>query len=253
MRTVGLKIALVVGLVLFIGISQASHAQVTKPAPPTPIDKKKVELGGTPWDPEWDLIIEKALPPEMLSSQVPKGVHQFCPRFYEMNETDKRAFWAYFFQALAGAEASLEPTATVRHTKSAVAQRDEVTGKARRSQGLLQLAYADQKRYGCDFDWEADRARKMDDPVNNVLQPKNNLECGVKILFNQIITQHKPLLAPSGYWEALHPTGPSHRIFVKEMTNPPAACGLATRSPIDKAATTKSVQEEAKQGSGAQK
>jgi len=49
----------------------------------------KVELGGTPWNPEWDQIIEQALPPEMLSSQVPRDVRRFCPRFYEMGETDK--------------------------------------------------------------------------------------------------------------------------------------------------------------------
>jgi hypothetical protein len=99
------KTSFILSLVFFMGIAAALHAQTTKPAPPTPIDEKKVELGGTPWNPEWDQIIEKALPPEMLSSLVPEDVRRFCPRFYEMGETDKRAFWAYFFQALAGAEA----------------------------------------------------------------------------------------------------------------------------------------------------
>ena len=131
-----------------MGIATPSHAQAIQPVPPTPIDVKKVELGGTPWNPQWDRIIEKALPPEMLSSQVPRGVRRFCPRFYEMGETDKRAFWAYFFQALAGAEAGLNPNTSVPHPKPEVARRDEVGGKATRSQGLLQLAYADQKRYG---------------------------------------------------------------------------------------------------------
>jgi hypothetical protein len=64
---------------------------------------------------------------------------------------------------------------------------------------LLQLAYADHKRYGCDFNWRVDRALKANDPARSILQPKNNLECGVKILFNQTIVQHKPLLARSGY------------------------------------------------------
>ena len=104
-----LKTSFIVSLVFFTGIATALHAQATKPAPPTPIDEKKVELGGAPWNPQWDQIIEKALPPEILSSQVPQGVRRFCPRFYEMGETDKRAFWAYFFQALAGAEAGLNP------------------------------------------------------------------------------------------------------------------------------------------------
>ena len=154
----------------------------------------------------------------MLSSQVPRGVRRFCPRFYEMGETDKRTFWAYFFQALAGAEAGLNPNTSVRHTEP------EGT-MALRSEGLLQLAYADHKRYGCDFNWPVDRALKANDPAKTILQPKNNLKCGVKILVNQIIVQHKPLLTPSGYWSTLRPGGPSYRVFAKQMTNPPAACG----------------------------
>src|ERR1035438_5365655 len=180
----------------------------SQPRPPQ-IDVKKVELGGTPWNPQWDQIIEKALPPEMLSKQVPRGVRRFCPRFHQMGETDKRAFWAYFFQALAGAEAGLNPNTSVSHTKAEVAKRDEVRGMGMRREGLLQLAYADQKRYGCDFNWQVDRALKPHDPAKTILQPKNNLECGVKILFNQIIVQHKPLLTRSGYWSPLHPDGPS--------------------------------------------
>jgi len=113
---------------------------------------------------------------------------------------------------------------------------------------LLQLAYADHKRYGCDFNWQVDRALKANDPAKTILQPKNNLECGVKILVNQTIIQHKPLLARSGYWSTLRPDGPSYHVFAKQMTNPPAACGLSTKSTIDKAATTKSVQDDAKRG-----
>ena len=238
----------IASLVLCMGMATPSHAQAIQPVPPTPIDVKKVELGGTPWNPQWDQIIENALPPEMLSSQVPRGVRRFCPRFYEMGETDKRAFWAYFFQALAGAEAGLNPNTSVPHPKPEVARRDEVGGKATRSQGLLQLAYADQKRYGCDFNWQADRALKANDPAKTILQPKNNLECGVKILVNQTIIQHKPLLTRSGYWSTLHPDGPSYRVFAKQMTNPPSACGLSTKSTIDKSATTKSVQDDANRG-----
>src|ERR1700730_8376028 len=160
MRVDASKTWFVVVLVFFAGIAMTSRAQMTKPAPPTPIDEKKVELGGTPWNPQWDEIIEKALPPEMLSSQVPRGVRRFCPRFYEMGETDKRAFWAYFLQALAGAEATLNPNASVRHDEPEVPERDQVTGITIRSEGLLQLAYADQKRYGCNFNWQVDRTLK---------------------------------------------------------------------------------------------
>jgi hypothetical protein len=231
--------------VALVATVSISRAQTTKPAPPTPIDKKKVELGGTPWNPDWDRIIEKALPQEMLSSQVPRDVRRFCPRFYDMNETDKRTFWAYFFQALAGAEAGLNPKTRAHHTELEVAQRDEVSGVSGHTEGLLQLTYADQKRYGCDFDWQADRALKPNDPDRTILQPKNNLECGVKILANQIIVKHKPLLARSGYWSTLQPGRPSYRVFVKQMTNPPAACALPAKSNISQAETTQSVHDAA--------
>ena len=228
----------IAGLALCMAIGTPSPAQAIKPAPPTPIDIKKVELGGTPWESQWDQIIENALPPEMLSSQVPRGVRRFCPRFYEMGTTDKRTFWAYFFQALAGAEAGLDPRTSARHSLPEGAL-------AMRSEGLLQLAYADQKRYGCDFNWQVDRALKANDPAKTILQPKNNLECGVKILVNQTIVRHKPLLSRSGYWSTLRPDGPSYRAFARQMTNPPSACGLPTKSTIDKSATTKSVQDDA--------
>ena len=204
----------------------AAPAPAMKPAPSTPIDTKRAELGGERWDPEWDKIVQLALPPEMLSHRVPHDVRRFCPRFYEMAEADKRTFWAYLFQALAGAEAGLKPTTRVRHTEPEVAVTDKVTGRQVRSEGLLQLTYEDQKRYGCEFDWDRDRTLKADDPAKTILQPKNNLECGVKILEKQIIEQRKPLLSGSGYWSTLRPGTVSYRVFAKQMTNVPGACGV---------------------------
>ena len=183
---------LIASLALCLGIVTPLRAQAIQTVPPTPIDMKKGGLGGTPWNPQWDGIIENALPPEMLSSQVPRGVRRFCPRFFEMGTTDKRTFWAYFFQALAGAEAGLNPNTSIRHTEPEGAI-------VLRSEGLLQLAHADRKRYGCDFNWQLDRALKANDPPKTILQPKNNLECGVKILVNQTIVHPKPLLTRSGY------------------------------------------------------
>jgi hypothetical protein len=233
--------------ILAICFSGVARSQATKPAPATPIDVKKAELGGTPWSPEWDVLIEKNVPPEMLSMQVPHDVRRFCPRFYEMSDGDKRAFWAYFFQALAGAEAGLEPTTRVRHSERVVSRIDPVTGKIVRSEGLLQLSYWDDKRYGCDFDWQKDKNLKADDPNRTILQPKNNLECGIKILQNQIVGQHKPLITKRSYWEPLQPGAYSHRNFLKEMTNPPAACGIQSRSKIAKNKTTQTVQQVAQQ------
>ena len=228
-----------VAIVLTAGCGKREEAHTTaapsgpvappmKPAPATPILSKKVELGEpTHWNVEWDKIVELAIPPEMVSHRVPRDVRRFCPRFYEMHEADKRAFWAYFFQALAGAEAGLKPTTRVRHTEPEVAVTDKVTGRAVRSEGLLQLTYEDQQRYGCDFDWEKDKTLPPNDPEKTILQPKNNLECGIKILENQIIDQRKPLLSSTGYWSTLRPGTVSYRVFAKQMTNVPLACKAA--------------------------
>lgn len=236
------KIAGSVAIAICLGCGQAHQSKsepspvsptpVTKPAPATPLDAKKVELGGETWNPQWDLIVEDALPPSLLSREVPRGVRHFCPRFYELSNADKRAFWAYFFEALAGAEAGLDPTTHVHHTEAAVDVRDGVTHELVRSEGLLQLTYEDEKRYGCNFDWAADRKLKPGDPARTILQPKNNLDCGVKILTRQIIENGEPLLSRHSYWSTLQPGTESYRVFAKQMTNPPLACGLHVRARV---------------------
>ena len=108
------------------GPALASGTPPQKKFPHTPINTKAAELGETTWNPEWNSIVERALSPTMLSTQVPRDVRRFCPRFYVMSDPEKRAFWAYFFQALAGAEAGLDPDATVRHTEPKLAKEEDV-------------------------------------------------------------------------------------------------------------------------------
>jgi hypothetical protein len=201
-----------------------------KPAPPTPIDVKRAELGGPMWDPAWDKIIELAVPREMLSAEMGRHVRRFCPRFPAMSEADKRAFWAYFFQALAGAEGGLKVNSVAKHSQPEMQVKDSVSGTRGRTQGLLQLTYEDQKRYGCDFDFEADRKLPVKDPDRTILRPENNLKCGIRILEQELFDQHKSLLSRNQYWSTLQPGTRSYRVFARQMTNVPAACGLRTKA-----------------------
>lgn len=214
---------LCVGCKPAVNPQQPAQMQVKDP-PPTPIAEKKEELGKPTWDPAWDKIVEEALPPELLSPQAARAVRPFCPRFNTMSEMDKRAYWAYFFQALAGTEAGLQPTADVRHTQPEVAVKDTVTKRMVRSEGLLQLTYMDADRYGCDFDWEKDKQLNEKDPAKTILQPKNNLTCGIKILDAQLIDKGKPLVWGKSYWSTLQPGTSAYRVFVKQMANVPDAC-----------------------------
>ena len=196
-----------------------------KAAPPTPIAIEKVELeGSNPWNPDWDVMIEKALPLELLSKDLGGAVRDLCPRFGTMTLANRRAFWAYFFQALAAAEAGLEPTADVRHDDPEVAQIDTVSHRIVRQEGLLQLTYMDSERYRCAFDWDRDKDLKEGDPAKTILEPRNNLMCGMRILENQLVTHRKPLLTESSYWSTLRPGNPSFLVFLKQMANVPAAC-----------------------------
>ncbi|HUB30871.1 MAG TPA: hypothetical protein VL967_14285 [Terracidiphilus sp.] len=231
-KTWGLSIGL--ALLFFAQSGQLDHSQppvtplepAVKQAPPTPLAEKKAELGDDDtWDPAWDLMIEENLPSDLLSRRVGKDVKHFCPRFNSLSPADKRAFWAYFFQALAGAEAGLRANADVRHTEPEVAVVDMVTHRMVRAEGLLQLTYQDADRYGCDFDWDADKLLPEHDPEKTILQPRNNLLCGVKILNNQLVNQRKPLLTRSSYWSTLRPGYPGYSTFLKQMANTPEACG----------------------------
>lgn len=211
--------------------AQSTPQAELKPAPPTPLAEQKAALGDDDtWNPEWDQIIESAVPADLLSSpKVAKDVKAFCPRFSAMSDTDKRTYWAYFFQALAGAEAGLRSTADVRHTEPEVAVKDEVTHRMVRAQGLLQLTYEDAQRYDCAFDWSEDKDLPPHDAAKTILQPRNNLLCGVRILHNQLIDRHKPLLTKSSYWSTLRPGWPGYNVFVKQMANVPPACGARTK------------------------
>lgn len=225
-------------LILVSQSSRLDHSQapVTPPsgvkaAPPTPMAEQKAQLGDdATWDPAWDTMIEEALPDELLSSKVAKDVKVFCPRFNSLSLPDKRAFWAYFFQALAGAEAGLRPTADARHTEPEVAVVDDVSHRMVRSEGLLQLTYEDANRYDCDFDWDIDKTLPEHDPDKTILQPKNNLLCGVKILTNQLVDRRKPLLTRSSYWSTLRPGWPGYSTFLKQMANTPEPCGAPVRN-----------------------
>lgn len=228
---------LAIGLVAFRtghGTSEAAAATAVpappplelKPAPSTPIAEQKAALGDDEtWRPEWDATIEKALPDDLLTSGMTHEVRQFCPRFSSMGIADRRAFWAYFFQALSGAEAGLKATSNVQHTEPQVAVVDGVSHRMVRSEGLLQLTYEDARRYGCEFDWAADKHLAQHDPERTILQPENNLLCGINILEKQLVTQKRPLQTKSSYWSTLRPSWPGNRVFLQQMANVPAACG----------------------------
>ena len=109
---------------------------------------------------------------------------------------------------------TVAPGPTLRDTESAIAVTDPVTHQLVHSEGLLQLTYQDQQRYGCNFNWEADRHLPPHDPQRTILNPENNLSCGIRILSNQVIDQHKPIFAHTSYWSTLQPGTAGYRVRI---------------------------------------
>jgi len=135
----------------------------------------------------------------------------------------------------------LQATADVQHTDPQVAVVDGVSHRMVRASGLLQLTYEDSRRYGCDFDWKADKHLPPHDPRKTILQPDNNLLCGVSILENQVVDQKKPVMSTSSYWSTLRPGWPGNRVFLQQMRNVPAACGHPQMTPQPKPASSSRV------------
>ena len=71
------------------------------------------------------------------------------------------------------------------------------------------------------FDWDADKHLPEHDPDKTILQPENNLLCGVNILENQLVVHRKPLITTSSYWSTLRPGWPGYKVFLKQMANVP--------------------------------
>jgi hypothetical protein len=199
----------------------------------TPYARQQLTLGadGRPWNPEWDAIIMAAIPADMLSRDVPKDVTQACPRFFELTPEQKKLFWAYFFQCVSVAESGLSPVSYMRENDWS-----EVTGQYNYSQGLLQLSYGDKGGHGCAFDWTGDKklltinANHTISGLSNaklsINDPRNNLECGVKVLHHQLLDARPGNTAPHSlfthydaryrggyYWSTLNARDP--KLFPK--------------------------------------
>ncbi|SPE19787.1 hypothetical protein SBA5_250017 [Candidatus Sulfotelmatomonas gaucii] len=93
----------------------------------------------------------------------------------------------------------------------------------------------DDLRYGCNFDWQSDRHLPERDPSRSILLPENNLLCGLRIVEDQLVKRHEPLLSDKSYWSTLRPDNQSFAVFEKQMVNVPAYCELhpKSREPIE--------------------
>lgn len=144
-------------------------------------------------------------------------VQAFCPGYERLNDGRRANFWALLVSAIAKYESGFDPTD--RYLESSSMGKDPVTGQRVWSEGLLQLSYGDARFPFCEFDWDADRRLRPDDPRKTIFDPDLNLSCGIKILARQIRTKGR-ISVPVGegaYWSTLHRRAPEIRSLTRKM------------------------------------
>ena len=112
----------------------------------------------------------------VLERLEPADVARFCPGYPDAGPEARRAFWAGLFSALAKHESTWRPDAA---------------GGGGRWLGLLQIAPATARGYGC-------RARSADALFDGTA----NLSCGVRIAARQVARDNEIVGGP-GRWRGL--------------------------------------------------
>ncbi len=107
---------------------------------------------------EWTLATLEALNTDgaTLVNMVPADINRYCPGYAEADRTERKAFWVNFVAALARHESTWRP---------------EVSGGGGRWHGLLQIAPATARNYGCAVS-----------SVAGLKDGEQNLSCGVRIM-----------------------------------------------------------------------
>lgn len=139
-----------------------------------------------------------------------QDISRFCPAFANLKFEQKSNVWGILISALVLYESNFQPTARMIETSLGL---DPITGKTVASEGLLQLSYQDKTSYPfCAFDWEKDKYLNEKDPQKTILDPFINLNCGMRILAQQIRNKKKIVLANGAYWAVLKENSPYQRI-----------------------------------------
>lgn len=160
----------------------------------------------------FELVSEELL--EVLDSA--KDAKRICPK-YEVLARDQRVLiWGELVSALAYFESGWSPTSRMTETTMGT---DPVTKKQVVSEGLLQLSYQDVPNYGsvlkyplCKIEWTKDKGLSVTDSKKTILDPYINLECGLRILANQVQKKNLVILSSGVYWAVLKEGGKYSKI-----------------------------------------
>ena len=161
-------------------------------------------------------------------------IAEFCPKFKTLNDPPKVKALGELIVAMIYYESGYKPTSwmaekfiegykitkdpkTGAEIKTPIYRKDSVTGVQVKSEGLFQLSYSDIPNYGsllkgCGIDWSKDKLLDQNDPKKTMFNPLFNLECGMRILTNQVKNKKAIGLEKGVYWAVIRKGGKFTRI-----------------------------------------
>ena len=162
---------------------------------------------------QWSVFAHDLIGNSEAADQLLPGsadVEDFCPRYHSLGRAARVNFWAYLVSAVAKFESGHNPLTRFHESTMGT---DPISGEPVHSEGLLQLSYQDIRGYPfCKFDWQKDLAFPRGDPRRTILNPFTNLDCGIRILAQQVHRKGKIALTTGVYWSVLKSGGKYSRL-----------------------------------------
>lgn len=189
-----------------------------KPKTPTPapiVVPAKAPLSWEKNHPErkkWSEFVFEFLDAEMIEAfDLAKDARRICPKYEILSKEQRISVWGELISAVAYYESGWNPASRMVETTMGI---DPVTKKQVASEGLLQLSYQDVPNYGsilkfplCRIEWQKDKGLDVKDVKKTIFDPFVNLECGIRIMANQIKKKSYVILESGVYWAVLHDGG----------------------------------------------
>lgn len=185
----------------------------TPSATPVPMAPARVALSWekghaerAPWSDQLNALMQELWP----SLSQAKDMTRFCPKYESLTLEQKQKAFAEMIVGISYFESAWSPVSRMQESTMGT---DPITGRAVYSEGLLQLSYQDiiWAKY-CKFDWAKDKALDPKSPLKTILNPALNLDCGVRILADQVASKKAVVLSKSVYWAVIKDGGKYQQI-----------------------------------------
>ncbi len=130
-----------------------------------------------------------------------RDIELFCPKYRALDRARKVETWADVMAGISYWETGWDPRNRTPEGDQGV---DDVTKRPVYSEGLLQLSYQDQESNPyCVFDWNKDQLLPETDLHRTILNPYNNLYCGIRIMADLVKANGRIVVARGGYWSTV--------------------------------------------------